>query len=131
MQALPPARSADQAQDPRVFFAEFLPDVIALRRDIFDRAKGRLCLNIPGAGSWVMQFGDHRSAEALREGVDFDADLVVTMSVKSFTQLVRGEALDEKDRQMVCMGDTGLLELFGRLLVEPAKGGLGARLAQF
>lgn len=125
------ARSISEAHDPRVFFSELLPDIIALRQDIFDRAKGVLCLTVQGAGSWTLRFGDHTAKNAIKEHLDFAADLVVTFSAEGFARLVSGEPLDDKLSQIVWLGDTGLLELFGRLLVEPAKGGLGARLAQF
>ena len=125
------ARSILEAQDPRVFFSELLPDIIALRHDIFDRARGVLSITVQGSGSWTLRFGDHRSKNALKEHLDFAADLVVTFSSESFRRLLGGEPLDDKLSQIVWLGDKGLLELFGRLLVEPAKGGLAARLAQF
>lgn len=128
-QAMP--RKISEARNPRVFFNELLPYIIALRHDIFDRAQGVLCITVQGAGSWTIRFGDHQAKNAIKEHLDFAADLVVTFSSDGFVQLLSGEALDDKVSQIVWLGDTGLLELFGRLLVEPAKGGLGARLAQF
>lgn len=122
-------RSAEEARDPRVFFEAMLPAIIAQHRDAFDAGAGRLCLTVHGVGSWTLTFGDHRADDALVERMDFDADLLLTFSAAGFAALLAGQPLDPQAGQFVYMGDMHLLGLLGRLLVPPARGGIGARLA--
>jgi len=110
----------------RAFFDIALPAVIALRNELFDRAQGSLSLLVEGAGGWCVRFGDHTSSDAVVEDPSLDADCVAIFTTPSFVTLLDGKRPDDVP---VVMGDTSLLERLGQLLIEPAKGGLGARLA--
>lgn len=113
--------------DIPTFFNEALPDIIQQRAAAFDRASGSLCVVVHGAGAWTIRFGDHTLTNALEEGLDLDADLVVTWSVPQFQSLIDG-APDHGALEPITMGDVSLLCHLGTLLIPPARGGLGARL---
>ncbi len=114
-----------------MFFEAMLPDIIELHRDAFDRGAGKICVTVQGVGSWTLTFGDHGASEALVARLDFDADLLLTFSAAGFAALLGGDPLDAESGQFVYLGDIHLLELLGRLLIAPARGGIGARLANF
>jgi hypothetical protein len=110
----------------RTFFADMLPAVIALRTDLFDRARGTLSILVDGTGAWLLRFGDHTADDAIREEPTLDADCVCVFTTSAFTTLLDGTRPAESP---IVIGDEGLLGVLGQLLTAPAKGGLGARLA--
>lgn len=111
----------------RAFFSEQLPWLIAKRKDLFDRVQGSLALFVEGAGCWTIQFGKHDSTEALREDATFESDCVAVFSVPSFVALLDGKS---SAQEPALIGDAKLLSRLGQLLIEPARGQLGARLSK-
>jgi hypothetical protein len=122
----------DVPDDPvaatRLFFGEQLPKVIVSRPEIFDAAAGVVSVVVHGAGAWAVKFGDHTAADAITDGPDMDADLVLAFSADGFARLVAGDTSDPQAIKPVAMGDGKWLEKLGSLMLPAARGGVGARL---
>jgi hypothetical protein len=116
--------------DTQTFFDDALPALIARRPTFFDAANGTISVTVQGAGAWTLTFGDHRATDAVKPGLDLDADLLVAWSEAQFQTLLDGEGSAD-NLEPVAIGDVKLLGRLGGLLQPPAKGGLGARLAAF
>lgn len=127
MKTLAGGAASVRAVDIPTFFNEALPDLIQQRSAAFNKASGSLCIIVHGAGAWTLRFGDHTLTNALEDGLDLDADLVVTWSEAQFQSLIDG-APAHGALEPITMGEVGLLTHLGTLLTPPAKGGLGARL---
>lgn len=116
------------AADParvQAFFAEQLPWLIRERADLFNKMSGELAVFVEGAGCWTVRFGKHDSPDALRPDATFESDCVTVFSVESFVALLDGHG---DGQQTVMLGDGRLLSRLGQMMIEPARGQLGARL---
>lgn len=121
----PAADRGDGAARIRALFDDALPQLVHQRADLFDRVRGTISVFVEGAGSWCVTFGDHRSPDALGSDASFDSDAVVVFTTPAFVALLDGRPGGEP---AVALGDTKLLARLGELLLEPARGALGARL---
>ncbi len=124
--ALAPVSAADPAARVRALFEEQLPRLIARRADLFDAVRGTLTVFVEGAGAWSIQFGDHTRADAITPATGFEGDGIAAFSVAGFVALLDGAPSAQAP---VVMGDARLLSRLGQLMLEPARGPLGARLS--
>ncbi|MEE8409037.1 MAG: hypothetical protein V3T05_05490 [Myxococcota bacterium] len=116
----------DGSLDAATFFESMLPAILEQRAALAASVRGSICFIVHGQGSWLVKLGPDACVEP---ELDLDADLVATFSVDTFGALLAGEPLDADCGEPVCLGDCDLLEKFGRLLVEPLRGVVAARLA--
>lgn len=120
-----PTPAAEAPDRIRTFFDVQLPKLIAHRGDVFDLMKGSLAVFVEGAGCWTINFGDHASANALQRDATFESDCVTVFSVDGFIAVLDGRT---DGQAPVMIGDGRLLSKLGQLMIEPARGLLGARL---
>ena len=105
------------------FFEELLPAAIARQPQNFNAVEATISINVHRVGAWSIYFGDHLDPDAVEEGLDLEADLIVTFTEEGFEEVLAGD-FPEDPNEPLLLGDPTLLERFGRLLLPPVKGGL-------
>lgn len=118
-------QNEETGMDAATFFESMLPAILEQRAALASVLRGSICFIVHGKGAWSVVLGPNA---CVSPELDLDADLVATFSIDTFERLLAGEPLDPDGGEPACLGNEDLLEKFGRLLVEPSRGVVAARL---